>query len=138
MVSHTFQIPESEHLHQDSNHFHRKEQEKKDQNKFKDKELHIQEHEMELELQHASSIPVPDEGTLQQPLYGILHDATLERQSITRQARETTSYESDEPPQTNQQMEDVTSEPPPTSPGLEEGTSGSVHIGSVQHSIHNL
>ena len=93
---------------------------------------HMQEHQMELELQLASSTPVPDEGARQEQLDGNMNDATSERQNIKRQARATTSYASNEPLQTNQRMGDVTSEPPPTSLGLEEGNSGSVHVGSVQ------
>ena len=44
----------------------------------------------------------------------------------------TTSNESYEALRTNQRLEVLTSEPPPTSLGLEEGNSGSVHVGSVQ------
>ena len=53
-----------------------------------------------------------------------MNDATSGRQGIKRHASGTHSYESDEPLQTNQRMEDATSEPPLTSLGLEEGKSG--------------
>ena len=77
---------------------------------------------MELERQRASSIPVPDERVVQYQQDATINDTTSARRNITTQASDTTSYKSYEPPQTNQQMEDVASEPPITSLGLEEGT----------------
>ena len=68
------------------------------------------------------SISVPDER-----LDANMNSATSGRQNIARQAIATTSCQSGEPLQTNQRMEDVTSDHAPTSLGLEDESSGSVH-----------
>ena len=83
-------------------------EEKKAQPTFKDKSYTFTK-QMELELRHASSIPSPDARAVQEQLDGHIHGATSERRNITRQASETTSYESNEQPKTNQHIEDATS-----------------------------
>ena len=63
--------------------------------------MHMQENQMELELQRASSIPFLDGGAVQEQLGGHINDAKSGRHNSTRQPSEKTSYESDEPPQTD-------------------------------------
>ena len=88
----------------------------------------MQANRMNLERPRAS-ISVPDEGALQEHTRQTQTLLQSDKTSHDRRAKELCMN------QTNQRLEDVTSEPPPTSLGLEEWAALSVHDGSLQTSI---